>query len=302
MKRNVIILLVLFFFPGLVFAQLTASVESMNIVLDLSTTTASTETMTITAINNYDEPTDTIYVLFNNAPYNLDVTNENGFMMNYSVLLTNGVYSVKINEVIAPNSSEIFILSFSNNAVESIEEYFLMSYSFTSYYSLDDFYLRILLPSGYGITQKEGSSISPQPSRLYSDGQQIIVEWIEPINYLESNAYFLFFEELSTSTTSIGSFILFVLIGFILGFAVSYVWLKRKSKEIITMALTPDEKNIIDLLMRTKKDIFQNDIGKKLDFSKPKLSKIIHVLENKKILIVIPAGRRNKIELNKEIL
>jgi uncharacterized membrane protein len=68
------------------------------------------------------------------------------------------------------------------------------------------------------------------------------------------------------------------------------------------MALARDEKRVVDYVLKQGKEVFQNDIGKALDLSKPKLSKIIHKLKSKKILLITHSGRKNKISINKEIL
>ncbi|VVB75204.1 Uncharacterised protein [Candidatus Tiddalikarchaeum anstoanum] len=301
MKRLIILTILSLMLFKLSFG-LDAEVTSFHITLDL-TTGVSSETISVTANNPYNESTNTLYVLLEDSPYRLEINDGTNRIMNFSSFVTNGVFTIKVYDVIPSNSSKVYNLVFLNDkVVRPIEDYYLMTYSFNSFYDDDDFSMIVKLPSGFGITQRDGGSVSPQPSHLYSDGQQIIIEWNERIEYGESGSYMVFFEKLTTPSVSFEGFVIVGFICFVAGFVLSQIMSRRKRKEIVAMTLTGDEKKVVDLVLKSKTILYQNDIEKGLDFSKPKLSKIIHFLETKSIIFVTPVGRKNKIELNKKMI
>ena len=138
----------------------------------------------------------------------------------------------------------------------------MFSYSFTSYYVLNEYNLELVLPKGFGITQKDVNTVSPPSSRIFSDGQQIILEWNEVLEYLEDSNYLVFFERIAFSNFSPAWSILFFIIGGGVGSVCMYYFLKRKRKDIVTMALTRDEKLVVDYVLNNN-DVFQNEVGKK---------------------------------------
>jgi len=248
MKRLLLSLFIILFSGSIVFG-LSATISSVHVILELASTDTISETIIFKATNPYNETSDSVYVLLNDAPFRMEISDGVNRLTNFSVFLANGIYTVRIYDPITSNNSKEISLTFVNNKiVESIENYYLMSYSFKSFYTVSDFYLEAKLPSGYGITKKSGGSVSPQPSSLYSDGQQIILKWAEPVNYGETDTYILFFEKLSEPNVPFEGFIISGFVGLTAGFVLSQITSRRKRREIVAMALSTDEKKVVDLI------------------------------------------------------
>ncbi|MBN1923280.1 MAG: hypothetical protein JW791_00795 [Nanoarchaeota archaeon] len=302
--RKLFLLLIVFSAFSIVFAEdVGAKLNSINVEILINSDLSVDEFVTVTGFNNYTVNSSYLYVFLNDIPDDLIVTDENGTVLNQTSFVANGIFTIRILDTISPKSSKTYTLKYSNDdIIQRFDNNFVFSYYFTSYYNLSDFSLELVLPKGFGITQKDINTISPPSSRIFSDGQQIILAWEQGINYLESNIYLVFFERIAFGLFSLWWIIGSVLLGAGIGAGVTYYLLKRKRKDIVTMALIRDEKLVVDYVLDHDNEVFQNDVGKALDFSKPKLSKIVHNLEDKKILKVSPAGRKNKISVNKKVL
>ncbi len=303
MKKLVFLLLLLFLTSHGFAEAVGASVDSINIRVVINSDLSVDEEIIVNSINTYSTNSSYMYFFLSDLPEDLTITDENNNEYNYTSFVANGIYTLRLIDELMPNCSKIYYFSYSNNdIVQKFDRNHIFSYLFTSYYNISDFSLELVLPRGFGITQKDINTVSPPSSRIFSDGQQIIIEWVGGMNYLDTNTYLVFFERLAFSNFGIGSLITAVIIGFIIGGGLTYYFLKRRRKEIVTMALTKDEKNIVDFILSNNNDVFQNNVGKELDFSKPKLSKIIHNLQDKNILSVSPSGRKNKLRVNKRVL
>ncbi|PIU62979.1 hypothetical protein COS83_01410 [archaeon CG07_land_8_20_14_0_80_38_8] len=303
MKKAVLVLLPLLLI-GAVFAEdAGGAVKSMNMEITINSDLTVTQTLNIEVVNTRTMKTSYIYIFLSDTPSNLQIIDENNTVLNYTSFVANNIYTIRLLDEIMPNSSKNYILKYNNEGiVQKFDNNYIFSYSFTSYYELEDFTIRLILPKGFGITLKEGNTVSPPTSRLFSDGQQVMIEWTEQVDYLETKTYLVFFERIALITYSIGLLFLTGLTCFMLGVTAAYFVLKRRRKDIVTMALTADEKKVVDYVLEKGSNVYQNDAGKALDFSKPKLSKIVHNLEDKNIIKLTPSGRKNTITINKEIL
>lgn len=303
MKKFLILLIILSVISACFAQEGGAKVESISADIIINHNLTVNQILMVEGVNNHNMNTSYIYIFLSDVPKDLKLKGENGVIVNYTSFVANGVFTLRVLDQIAPNSSKTYTLSYSNdNVLQSFDENYVFSYPFTSYYSLESFDLKLFLPTGYGITRKESNTVSPPTSRLFSDGQQVIIEWVDELDYLDTNTYLVFFERITTNNIPVSYMAITGILCFFAGAAITYVILKRKRKEIVTMALTKDEKSIVDYVIKEGNEAFQNDIGKALDFSKPKLSKIIHKLEDKNIIMLTPCGRKNKIKINDEIL
>ncbi len=251
--------------------------------------------------NNKNITQEEFFFLLGEAPDDLKVFHNNE-EVNHALLMLNNVPSIKIIDELSPNSTKEYVITYDSELVESVEDYFLFSYSFTSYYNISDYKYEVILPQGYGIVRKGGSSISPSPSNLYSDGQQIIINWIEPLSYGEENAYLFFFQQLSTQNNSFVLIFFFGIIGLLAGGMITYLFLRSKRKELVVMALSDDEKKVFDMVSKNPKGVYQNKLLKPLDFSKSKLSKIVNNLSSKNIIRIERSGRKNILKLSDKII
>jgi len=158
----------------------------------------------IGAFNDRSVNASYVYVFLSDLPKDLLILDEQEQEVNYTSFVANDIYTIRILDEIEPNNLKYYTISYSNNQlVQWIDNnYYLFSYSFTSYYVLNEYSFELVLPRGFGITQKDVNTVSPPSSRIFSDGQQIILEWNEVLEYLENTNYLVFFERIAFSNFS----------------------------------------------------------------------------------------------------
>ena len=204
----------------------------------------------------------------------------------------------------------------------------------------------LLLPAGYYLNPSNKPSISPsivpQPSKIDTDGKNIVIRWVENNPSLPKTYYVKYYSAGTSSTESLSEtikdelgetavvWIIFIilLIGFFFGFffgryyknyTISHIDKSHKqsarnqaSKDPKLLAtpksltvpkslLNPDEKTIITLLQDNRNTMTQKDVGRKLEWSKSKVSAIMTGLEYKKIVEREKIGRNYKVVLKKEL-
>ncbi len=100
--------------------------------------------------------------------------------------------------------------------------------------------------------------------------------------------------------------LLSLLIGSVIGgiiiFLVYRVYKRRISVEVPLFVLTEDERKIIDAIKTADDEMKQEDLPEKTGFSRPKVTKIIQDLENKKIISRAKYGKTYKVTLEKKFV
>jgi uncharacterized membrane protein len=202
----------------------------------------------------------------------------------------------------------------------------------------------LLLPAGYYLNPSNNPSISPsivpKPSKIDTDGKNIVIRWVENNPELPKTYYIKYYSATSTSTESLGEtirdelaetaviWIIFIVLlsGLLAGFFIGQYYHKShtdkthkqsardqastdhkllaapaapKSLTVPKSLLNPDEKTIITLLQDNNNCMTQRDVGRKLEWSKSKVSAIMTNLEYKKIIEREKQGRNYKVELKK---
>jgi len=188
----------------------------------------------------------------------------------------------------------------------------------------------LLLPAGYYLNPTDKPSINPsivpQPSKIETDGKNIVIKWIEYSPELPKTYYIKYYSASPTESLSetirdelAGTVIIWIIfivliVGVSIGFFIGryYTRSQKKSVNIRTLKnsksltvpkslLNPDEKTIITVLQDNHNSMTQKDIGRKLEWSKSKVSAIMTNLEYKKIVEREKIGRNYKVELKKEM-
>ncbi len=299
MEREVVFLLLLGFSIGVSFSE-GAVITGMGIDIHIDSHLVSHEKVIVQANNFHDVNSTYVYLFLSDKPDSIKIYDVNNTVLNFSSYIANGVFVIRIMDTIAPNSSKLYYLEYENNLVRRFDNTYMFNFFFTSYYNLSTFSLRVFLPEGYTITREEGNTIFPPTSMLFSDGQQIIVQWKHQLTYLNTYNYIVFFEKVPVSSYSLVWLLLSGLCGAVVGGATVYYYMKSHKKEIVTMALNRDEKLVVDFVMNHG-EISQKEIAIALDFSKPKLSKILHNLESKGIVRLIHKGRENIVKISEDL-
>lgn len=95
--------------------------------------------------------------------------------------------------------------------------------------------------------------------------------------------------------------VLYLAAGFILGIAVALGGTKLKRKEKVSFTLlTEDEEKVVRAIMESGGEIMQDQLPEKVRFSRPKVSRVVSGLQERKILSKEPHGRTQKIRIEKE--
>jgi uncharacterized membrane protein len=240
------------------------------------------------------------------APQDLRVSDEEGTLL-YSIENEKDVL-IKLREPLRKGEREKINLRFViSGVITRYNEDKILTFSYIPEVNISDFMLIVELPPRSILAsemRKTGESISavyPTPSRIYSDGERIIVEWARrELPAHESLRIFLMYTTIEKKKLE---YLIGALFGIALGIGGTYYYFRRKGierKEITKMVLGEDEQKIYDLLLSSDGEILQDDIAKNTDFSRAKISKLVRRLEEKGIIKKEPYRKTNRLLLKKE--
>ncbi len=157
--------------------------------------------------------------------------------------------------------------------------------------------------------EKEGL-LFPQPTKITSDGQRVILFWK---NFNKEQIVVSYLDYSSKNNFFTWIFVLLIILGIILYLKERKKYFreinkiktkkkreKNKKKKELTRNLLKEEKEIIEyLLNKTGKESWTKEIVKDLNIGKVKLSRKLRNLEEKDLIERIPYGNENKIKLKK---
>ncbi|MFA5333454.1 MAG: hypothetical protein WC376_03085 [Candidatus Nanoarchaeia archaeon] len=299
MKKAVFLALMLLFVSSCFCSQ---NAKKIDVFVEINSDLSIIQRLNFTMQNDEAKNVSSVLLMMPFMPSRFDVVDSELRALNYSTSISNGIFVIKINDFFRENSQKNYIVRiYDSLLITGFGDSKFFSYTFLSYYELEDFIMTLILPNNYAIMSSQGNAISPIPNKLYSSNEGIILEWRQKLGYLDSRNFFVFFEKISSNDSTVIIIILTFILSFVIGAVTIYMLLKKGRTRTLTQVLSKDEKAIVDLLIE-KKELTQKEIGEILDLSKPKLSKLIGGLSRKKILIIVPCGRKNKISLNKEVL
>jgi|GEM_PF-1639156 len=256
------------------------------------------------AIENLgDSPISWVEYSLISTPENLEAFDEEGALP-YSIENERDVL-IKLRGPLKKGESEMISLKFSiSGVVTKLDENNILTFSYIPEVNVKSFALTVKLPPGSTLAsevRKTGESISavyPSPSRIYSDGERIIVEWVvQELPAQESFRIFLMY----TAVEKKAGYVFGVLFGVLLGAAGTFYHFRRRGveKKIARMVLSEDERKIYDMLLSSK-EILQDDIARHTDFSRAKISKLVRNLEEKGIIKKEPYRKTNRLLLKRE--
>jgi hypothetical protein len=173
---------------------------------------------------------------------------------------------------------------------------------------------QVHIPLGHIIEDDTGSadpSIVPAATEISTDGQEIIVSWVEESPELPKR-YFVRYSDFETVATPAQEFkrefgewtvwvigLTLLVVGFGIGWLVKRTPVNRV-RYIPDSLFTPDEQKVVDLLKKNK-EMHQKEVVKELDWSKSKVSAVVTNLEYKKVLTRQKFGRNYKVRLAERI-
>lgn len=185
--------------------------------------------------------------------------------------------------------------------ISPFREFTKFDYRFAVTQATDKFSVIVRLPLGSAIAEKEVIPVHLQPfepsfGREGSDGRRIFVEWALNTPKLgETIDVSIIFEHFSEER----QFTIFAIIASVLVAAVLifiFYFFKQKPIKDILPILTENERKVMEIVMR-EKETDQRKIVKETDYSKAKVSRIIHDLEKRGLVEKERKGRRNIIRM-----
>lgn len=109
-------------------------------------------------------------------------------------------------------------------------------------------------------------------------------------------------EEKRKITFDYVSLLLGILVGGTSVFFVYRTYKRKISVEVPMFVLTEDERKIVDAVKSTGGEMKQEDLPEETGFSRPKVTKIIQDLENKKIISRLKYGKTYKVKIEKKFI
>jgi predicted transcriptional regulator len=190
------------------------------------------------------------------------------------------------------------------NFIESVQNLFIFKYRFSITQLTDKFSLVVRLPLGTAIVEKnkiEGTGLrrfEPAWGREGSDGRRIYVEWIihDPKLGETFDASVIYERIIVIDQPSFIYSIAIIIIAVII--AIIYFIKFRRTIEDILLVLTENERKIMEIIFK-EKTVDQRKIVKETDFSKAKVSRIIHDLIKRGLIEKRQKGRTNIIKLKR---
>ncbi|MBI4015064.1 MAG: hypothetical protein HY365_03880 [Candidatus Aenigmarchaeota archaeon] len=130
-----------------------------------------------------------------------------------------------------------------------------------------------------------------------SDGRVIYIQWaLKDPTLGETFDAGVIYKTFGYTSQIAAFLIILAIIALFMG--MMYVFRKKDYRHILPV-LTDAERRVVEIVMREEKPVDQRKIIKDLDYSKPKVSRIVHDLEQRGLISVQRKGRSNVISMKK---
>lgn len=158
----------------------------------------------------------------------------------------------------------------------------------------------IVLPEGMGIVEPVDSIAPyyPASGTIGSTGRNINIDWtLTDLSLGKAYFFEVTYEKVAISISDSDNYIVYLFLAAVVIFFLISKFFSKPKVETILSVMKKDEKSVLDVIIRSGGNCIQRKIVKETDFSKARVSRIIHDLEERGIVKKIPSGRTNKIEL-----
>lgn len=237
-----------------------------------------------------------------NIPSNSKITETS---LNESEFLLNGKNNY--------NNVLVTLQKTKNFSFEYVSDYYLEKSGSKNFFQIKndfEFQYNVSLFLSPGLVLENEGLLFPEPSKITSDGQRVILFW----KNFNEDQIIVSYNDYSTNNyywTWILAF--FIFIGIVFYFKQKRKFIremqriqskkkreKTKQKKDLTKNLLKEEKKIVEYLLNKKgKESWTKEIVKDLDIGKVRLSRKLRNLEEKDLIERIPYGNENKIKLKK---
>ncbi|MBI4162895.1 MAG: hypothetical protein HY513_04375 [Candidatus Aenigmarchaeota archaeon] len=183
----------------------------------------------------------------------------------------------------------------------------VFKYDFSATEFADKFTVNVKLPLGGALVEKAllaGTGLQPfEPSygKEGSDGRQIFLEWslVNP-KLGETIPVSIIYEQVNESELFTNFVIVIAIVIALFIISMLYFFGKKGEVKDVLPVLTQPERRVVEILIRDK-EVDQRQIVKETEYSKAKVTRIIQDMEARGILEKIRKGRKNIVELKKEL-
>ena|SRR3989338_1512628 len=174
----------------------------------------------------------------------------------------------------------------------------------------DHYTVKIELPVGAALVSEEklrGTGLLPfepvwaaennRTSSKGSDGRVIYVSWVLAAPKVgEGIDTRVIYESFDTGLQTT-AFLMILLV--VIALAGTAFMMRRRSYKHVLPVLTEPERRTMEILLREGKPVDQRTIIKELDYSKPKVSRLVHDLQQRGLIELERKGRNNLLRLKK---
>jgi len=190
---------------------------------------------------------------------------------------------------------------------EIFQNFRLFTYKFSATQITNKFSVKITLPLGAVLVEEIRlmplgfKPFEPESGKEGSDGRRIFVQWtVDKPQLGETLDVSIVYEQFS-ETLQLNIFIFIVGAAIVALFIVLFTFFRRRSVRELLPVLTEGERKVVEILLKERKAVDQRQIVKETDFSKAKVSRIIHDLVERGVVEKTGKGRKNLITLKKSV-
>lgn len=192
------------------------------------------------------------------------------------------------------------------NLVSNVEDWKVFRYYFPVTQPVERMQVIVKFPLSAALVEESKLSgtglrpFEPDFGRQGSDGRRIFVSWTFDKPALGQTIHVAAIYEILSGFDQFTLFaviLTLVVAGFLAGLV--FFFRKHRVRDILPV-LTEGERKVMEILLR-EKEVDQRLIVKETDFSKPKVSRIIHDLAARGLVEKVSRGRKNLIKLKKEV-
>jgi uncharacterized membrane protein len=221
---------------------------------------------------------------------------------NASCIITSGVQKIIQCK---PESDRIKIAYSSKEMVKATSDISFFSYDMPIMWTTKHIAIRLELPLGYALTDKVLVPVSPPNTEVGTDGRKIFIKW-EFSNKEQEDIIPLrvYYEKAGQSSAPrFYGIMIAVSVSALTILAVFYLRVVKKKPELVLSVLNEAERIVVEILQnQPEEEVDQRKIVALSGFSKAKVSRIIHSLEERGVVETIRLGRKNKVILKKKFV
>jgi DNA-binding transcriptional ArsR family regulator len=205
-----------------------------------------------------------------------------------------------------------FVYEFrANDMLTHFRNFNSFSYRFNIPIPTDKYSVKIALPLGSALAEEDklkGTGLEPfeplwinvlnKTVESNSDGRVIFISWnIQSPGLGEGFDARIIYETFDNASQLI---VLIIIAGVAIVFIAILFTLRKRDFRNILPVLTQQERKLMEILIREDKPVDQRNVIKELDYSKPKVSRIVHELRERDLITVERKGRKNLLKLKKQ--